>query len=170
MKNISFALAAALLTAGCATNLTPTEGPVSAAVTSTSVQERLSSGRKETMVRAYLPAAAGETGFGTEVAGADCSLTSDELTARVTTPQAVILPSFKQRGSMENRGVPGAILVDCNYQDQSGRALLTAQEKDLAVVQGAGMGGLLIGLAVSGIAANTTPWSYPTIANVALAK
>ncbi|WP_156788417.1 hypothetical protein [Roseobacter sp. CCS2] len=170
MTKLPFVFAAALLTAGCATNLTPTEGPVAASVTSASVQERLANGRNETMVRAYLPAAPGETGLGTEVAGAECSLTSDELTARVTTPQAVILPAFKQRGSMENRGVPGAILVDCDYEGREGRALLTAQEKDLAVVQGAGMGGLLLGLAVSGIAANTTPWNYPTIANVALAN
>ncbi len=170
MTKLPFVFAAALLTAGCATTLTPTEGPVPASVTSASVQERLSSGRNETMVRAYLPAAAGETGLGTEVAGAQCSLTSDELNARVTTPQAVILPSFKQRGAMANRGVPGAILVDCEYQGQTGRSLLTAQEKDLAVVQGAGVGGLLIGLAVSGIAANTTPWSYPVTANVSLAN
>ncbi|PJI86199.1 hypothetical protein BC777_2564 [Yoonia maricola] len=170
MTKLTFVFAAALLTAGCATNLTPTEGPVSASVTSAAVSERLANGRNETMVRAYLPADTGETGLGAEVAGAECSLTSDELTANVTTPQAVILPSFKQRGALENRGVPGAILVDCEYQGQAGRVLLTAQEKDLAVVSGAGVGGLLIGLAVSGVAANTTPWSYGPVANVALAN
>ncbi len=170
MTKLPLILAALSLSAACATTplLEPTAGPVSPSLLGAGTAERLSSGRNETMVRAYLPNAENPTALGTEVAGAECSLRSDELRASVVTPQAVILPTFKQRGALEDRGVPGALLVSCDYRGQTGRTLLTAQEKEVAVVSGAGLGGLVLGLAVSGIAANTTPWRFEPSAAVVL--
>ena len=170
MKRLTLLIAVALFNAGCVKPLTPTKPPVSASLSSSNMQERLAKPHSNTIVRAFLPTAEGDKKVAKEVAGAECTLRSDEISAQVTTPQAVVLPSFKQKAAFENRGVPGAIVVDCEYQGRTGRSLLTVQEKKVAVVQGAGIAGMLIGAAVSSAVASTTPWAYPDEAHVTLVQ
>lgn len=169
MKKIILMTSTVAMLSACAELAEPTAPPTSAALSATYPKERLGQNTSNTTIRTFIPSAE-EGKPPTEVLGAKCTLVSDELTANVTTPQAVILPTFKQRAEFSNRGVPGAISVNCRTPGKSGQALVTANEKKVAVVTGGGIAGLLIGAAVSGAVASSTPWTYPADVRVTLVE
>ncbi len=169
MKKIFIAMGLVGLCAACEPMVEVTQEPLAIALNSSVSRDRLADRTTQMTVRAFLP---GEkpNQRGSEVLGATCTLTSDEFRATLTTPRAVILPAYKQRKEFENRGAPGAITVQCRTAEAKGSILVTAQEKELTAVTGAGAAGFIIGLAVSGAIAQSTPWAYPGAVGVILAE
>ena len=122
----------------------------------------------ETTVRAY-KVVTGKNNKATqvEVAGALCTLQSDHLSAKVATPQKVVLPKYDQNAKLENRGVPPSILVKCTSGELKGQSLLTA--KPGKIVSGTGfLVTDLILIAGSAAAAATADWHYAETAAVVM--
>lgn len=105
---------------------------------------------------------------GPEITGAKCTLVSDELRAEIVTPGQVVLPNFRQKKEFEARGVPGSLLVTCKTPSLSGRSLVPVSEKPIAIVTGAGLAGVVVGLAISAAASSSTNWAYPVATNIEL--
>lgn len=96
-----------------------------------------------------------------EVTGAKCKLTSDELRGEVMTPQAAVVPTFKQSKDFAGRGLPSGLVADCTAGKLKGRAISIAQEKQASTATGGGLGVALITLAVTAAVASSTPWNWP---------
>lgn len=168
MKPLALPLIAAIGLSACSSGLSTSGGPVDATLNAGFDSERLSDGQTKLMVRTYRPDPADPSERGEEVAGAQCALQSDELSAQVTSPQQVILPRFKQRGRFENRGAPGAIGITCDLGNSTGQTLVTPMEPELMVQQDQGLVVALISLAMSSAASSVQPWIYPNDAQVTL--
>lgn len=165
MKAWKISVLVALGLAAC-NPMTPTEAPVSAAMSASVPKERLTGNTTKIMVRAFVLDADGKKR--NEVKGARCSLKSDELTATVVTPQEVIVPSFKQRRELPKRGVPGSLIVTCKAGEQSGKALVTVNAKSISTATGIGLAGALITIAATTAVATATPWQYAPQASVVM--
>lgn len=102
-----------------------------------------------------------------EVAGAQCTLRSDHLFAKITTPQKVVLPKYIQKAKLQGRGVPPSILVKCTQGDLKGQSLLTA--KPGKIISGSGILALdILLIAGSAAAAATADWRYAEYSGVLL--
>lgn len=102
-----------------------------------------------------------------EVAGAICTLQSDHLSAKVTTPQMVVLPKYDQNAKLKDRGVPPSILVKCTAGDLKGQSLLTAKPGQIISGSGNLIADLIL-IAGSAAAAATADWRYAAISAVVL--
>ena len=92
----------------------------------------LAKGTTKTTVRAYTASADGKKT--NEVVGAKCKIESDELLAEVVTPQVVVLPKFKQRAELDNRGLPSSLIATCKADKLSGALCqLTSPQINAAV-------------------------------------
>ncbi|MFY0681642.1 MAG: hypothetical protein JXR13_13800 [Thalassovita sp.] len=159
MKKLVLAATAALSLAGCAQPAAITRAPAAAALTGHVSKDKLAKGTRDTFVRAYTVDA--QTGKRTEVVGATCELRSDELAARVITPQAVVLPKFKQSKDYEDRGKPSDLVVTCSDEGLKGTTAVAAEDKSASTATGGGIAAALIVAAVSVAAARSEPWDYP---------
>ena len=167
MKKTSFAIAFGLLTSACTApvpTLEVTRAPTTASLQSSVSQDRLTGKTQEILIRTRQTQ--GETVA--EVGNIECEITSDELSGRIVTPQAITVPTFKQRRALENRGLPSALVVDCSGQGLSGRSLITPAEKQTTTVGGLGLIGALVSTAASAAIATGTPWAFPEQASVAV--
>ena len=158
-KCFAFALPV-LLVSGCVQLAPITEEPVGAGLTKSVKEERLAGSTTNMVVRAFTPSEQPNQP-GDEIIGAKCELVSDEIRATVITPQAVVLPNFKQNAEFANRGVPGSIAVTCNTDTARGQVLVTAQPKQAGTAVGGGLAVAVITAAVTAVAAATSPWTYP---------
>jgi hypothetical protein len=165
MKKYVAMVVAAGLVSGCVQPMEITSEPVRATVVPSVPKDRLTKNTSQMEVRAFKATEDGKT---VEVAGAVCELVSDELRARVVTPQVVILPTFKQRESFPNKGVPGSLAVTCKGGNMTGQAIVTANEKQVATATGGGIAAAVITLAITAAVANSTPWQFPFAANVTM--
>jgi len=95
-----------------------------------------------------------------ELVGAACDLRSDELAASIVTPQEVIVPDFKQRKELDNRGVPSALVVTCSKDGKRGVTQVTAQAKELATAYNAGLAAAVLTTLASAAINSGTPWVY----------
>lgn len=166
MKRILAGLSAVLVLGACVQPAEITQDPVSAQLVSGVGTDRLAEGTSKMTVRSFAMVDEDGKQVKREIVGATCSLVSDELRAKVVTPQVVILPKFKQRAEFDNRGVPGSISVTCNGGGKTGSTLLTAAEKQVSTSTGGGAAGAIVTLMVSAALASATPWVYPPFANV----
>jgi hypothetical protein len=168
MKKALFGLTALVLVAGCQEYAKITSAPANARVVSTEAQEQLADGTSMVTIRTFLP---GESDgkIGAELPGIECEARSDELSARVITPQQIVVPKFKQRAKFENRGVPSALVVTCATGDKMGKGQVTAIPKSTMVATGAGMAGVLVSVMASAALASATPWVYEGNLNIIMA-
>lgn len=165
VKKLSIAIGAAIAVAGCTPEPAKvTQEPVSAAVKRGTDTKRFAQGTTQVVIRAYKKNADGKTS--SEVVGAKCKVESDELLAEVITPQAVIVPNFRQNTAYPNRGLPSALLVNCKADALRGTATAASNEKQVATAVGGGLLAAVVSTAVSVAVANSTPWIYPTIVKV----
>ncbi|GAA6187086.1 hypothetical protein [Litorivita sp. NS0012-18] len=84
------------------------------------------------------------------------------------TPQVVVLPKFKQRAGLDNRGLPSSLIVTCKADKLSGAASVSWQEKAIGTTVGGGLAAALITVAVSAAVASSVPWAYPADVKVTL--
>lgn len=168
MKRLATGTAGLLMLCACgAAPLEIQSKPVKAAFTKEISTAKIAERETKMAIRAYQPGSKPNT-RGSEIRGATCTVVSDILRAKVVTPQEVILPAFKQRGRFENRGVPPSLLITCEAGKASGKALVPAQEKEIATATGAGIVGALVTVAVTSAVASSTPWVFPPLATVVL--
>ena len=144
------------LLAGCVTPLAVTEPPVQATLRPGVSTDRIA-GTLATTVRSTT----GHDKDKREFAGAVCTLESDELTARFTTPAKVILPKFRQRAEFPNRGRPTEARILCTVQGKTGIESYAAADKQLTTTTNAGIAGAILSTALSGAIAASAPWHYP---------
>lgn len=144
-----------------------TSEPVNARLSGSFDQERLANGTSRVTVRAFMPAPEGKI-RGEEILGAVCDLRSDELSARVVTPQEVIVPDFKQREAYPERGLPSALVISCTAGGRSGKTQITAVPKQASVATGAGAAVAMLTIVASAAIATSTPWFYQPNGNVVL--
>jgi hypothetical protein len=151
--------------AACQTGIEPTLQPVKAALSGSVSQDRLL-GTQSIMIRTYT----GKGSARAEVSGQPCTLSAAEFSAKVTTPQAVIVPTFLQGARFANRGRPGALTVTCNGAATTVEAQPTGGGRAPVTTPGApGPAGALqttTGVFVGNGAAR--PWAYPPFIDVAL--
>ncbi|MEP4197621.1 MAG: hypothetical protein ABJL99_18515 [Aliishimia sp.] len=168
MKKIAICTAAIVGLSGCMAPIKITSEPVAASLTSPALQERLSPNTMKMTVRAFTPKT--DEAPGAEVAGAKCTLVSDELRATVITPQEVILPRFKQRAAAENRGLPGSLVITCTAGELKGKSIVTAQAKQVGTAVNAGLGAAILTTLVTAAVATATPWQYPAAISVGMTE
>lgn len=161
-----FSAAILIIVSGCV-SLAPIERePVRAQVLASTSKDRLVK-NSEIEIRTFLPGDKPNT-RGSEVVGAKCTLVSDELRATIVTPQKVIVPTFKQRANIANRGVPSGIVVRCSSGKLNGQALVTAQQKSASTTVGGGVAAAILTTMVTAAIATSTPWVYAPAVNVLL--
>lgn len=144
------------LLAGCVSPLEVTQPPVQATLRPGVSTDRIA-GSVTTTVRSTT----GHDKDQREFAGAVCTLQSDEITARFTTPAKVILPKFRQRAEFPNRGRPTEARIQCTAQGKTGIESYAAADKQLQTATNAGIAGAILTTAVSGAIAASAPWNYP---------
>ena len=98
-----------------------------------------------------------------EVAGAKCSMESDEIYASFTSPAKVTVPTFSQRAKFTNRGRPSQLRIECRINGRFGVATINANDKEISAATNAGVGGAIVSVLVSGAIAATTPWRYSAL-------
>lgn len=103
-----------------------------------------------------------------EVTGVPSTIESDEIKASVITPQEVIVPNFKQRAALPNRGLPSALIVTCEGGGERGVASAASRAKQVSSASGGGLAVALITIAATAAIANSTPWVYPGAIHVAM--
>lgn len=149
---------------GCVQPTPITQPPVTAGIYSSVDRSRLSPGTTTIAIRTLQK---GEKGHHTkEVTGVPCTVESDEVKASVVTPQEIIVPNFKQRAALPNRGLPSALVVTCEGGGQRGVASVTSREKQVSSATGGGLAVALITIATTAAIANSTPWVYPGVISV----
>ena len=166
MKKILLSACAACVVSGCVQPAPITEPPVTAGIYSSVDRSRLSPGTTTVAIRAFQK---GEKGtHNKEVTGVPCTVESDEVKAKVITPQEVIVPNFKQRAALPNRGLPSALVVTCEGGGMRGIASTTSRAKQVSTATGGGLAVALITMAATAAVANSTPWVYPGAVHVAM--
>ncbi|MCP4181898.1 MAG: hypothetical protein GY761_01045 [Hyphomicrobiales bacterium] len=95
-----------------------------------------------------------------EVAGAKCTMESEEIYASFVSPAKITVPTFSQRSKFANRGRPSPLRVECHIDGKFGVNSLTANDKEVSVATNAGIAGAVVSLLVSGAIASATPWRY----------
>jgi hypothetical protein len=159
MKNLKKtalgALLASALLAGC-TQEQITTAPAKASYVAGFNQQRVA-GSAETVVRTYQMI----DGKRTEVVGAKCSATSDEVRASFATPSKVVLPTFVQRKEYAERGRPSYLRVECTLNGKIAVVSVPAANKEVSTATNAGIGGAILTAVVTGAMAASTPWRYP---------
>ncbi|MEO3415661.1 hypothetical protein AAFO92_13475 [Roseovarius sp. CAU 1744] len=172
MKKIAIGVCLACALSGCGTpqKLAPVKDePVRAGVVSTVDKKRLAQGTTDITVRAFKPAAsADKKALPQEVVGVPCTVASDEVRAKVITPQIVTVPNFKQRAAFPNRGLPSALIVTCETGTLRGVASATSKAKQVTTATGGGLAIALITAATTAAVANSTPWVYPPAVSVTM--
>jgi hypothetical protein len=170
MKHSFFIILAALAVSACATPPLPIErAPASVSLLRGAPMDRIRETTSDTTIRAF---AAVQDADGqrtrVEIDGAQCTLESDHLRARVVTPQRVSLPRYDQNRNFENRGVPPTILVRCSHNGQSGNGLIAAEPGQIvASNSGIAIVDLMV-LAGSAAAASSADWRYASDVEVML--
>ncbi|KPN62136.1 hypothetical protein AKJ29_07640 [Aliiroseovarius crassostreae] len=149
-------MAAIIALAACQSPMEITSEPVNAGFKTSAGQERLAHGTSIVEVRSYNLV----DDKPVEFAGASCVVESDELFAKVITPAKLVVPSFKQRKALENRGAPSALIATCSANGKTAVAQTVANQKQASVATGAGLAGALITAAVTTAIASSTPWRY----------
>lgn len=173
MKKILLGASLACALSGCNTQpLAPVnEEPVRAGVISTVDKKRLAQGTTDIVIRAFKPGdPADKKAKPQEIVGAACMVESDEVRAKVITPQIVTVPNFKQRATFPNRGLPSALVVTCETSTMRGIASATSREKQVTTATGGGLAVALITIAATAAVANSTPWVYPAAISVNMAE
>jgi hypothetical protein len=155
-------LALSVLAAGC-TQQQITTAPVKASYVAGFNQQRVA-GSAESIVRTYQMV----DGKKTEVAGAKCSASSEEVRVSFAAPAKVILPTFVQRKEFAERGRPSYLRVECTLNGKVGVVSIPAANKEVSTATNAGIGGAILTAVVTGAMAASTPWRYPGLITVEL--
>lgn len=170
MKNYVFGLMAMTLVTACGTAPAPiTSEPVAFSITSMPKTRRGLTERTETTVRAYqLVTTSDGKEERVEVVGALCDLRSDDGSARLTTPQVVLMPKYDQDPELEARGVPPSVAISCRTNELSGNALLAAKPGEITTPMSGNIVADLVVIGVQAAAVTVKNWQYDPAAAVDL--
>ncbi|WP_371169139.1 hypothetical protein [Aliiroseovarius sp. 2305UL8-7] len=144
-----------MIVSGCQSGLKLQDAIPSAKVKERSGLQALQ--RYDQTVRSYTKDAQGKL---TEVAGLSCVLQSQDLSAKVVTPQRVSLPAFAAGARFQDGGRPSNLQVRCHGNGMSGSAVIKAQSSfrpRSSSDQYSTTNRLDLGLS------STAPWVYPPI-------
>lgn len=148
---------------GCVSDI-PITQPTVIASTRPALNRDQTLGQRGVIIRSY----ANVEGKRTEVAGARCSLRSNEFSANVTTPGGVAIPMLIQGSRFANRGKPTPLTVTCEGNEL--RKTITVDAVPLLASGGntttSSSSGATVSVSTSVISSATAaskPWTFPNI-------
>ena len=169
MKYISFCLIPVFLFSACA------EAPLKIETAPYNLKAQSSQNAKlvdkttEMTVRSYVKVA-NEKGKETrkEVAGAQCTAKSDQLSGKFVTPAKLLMPKFDQDKKLADRGLPGSVLLSCEANAKRGQQLVTAKPGNLYASYSGNLVADLLIITASAAIASTVHWAFPPVSSVEL--